>query len=264
MISLTSAEINAWIVAFFFPLARILSFLVAAPPFNNAALKGKIRLLLGLAIAVAITPTLPKIPVLEPASGIGLLILAQQMLIGFGMGFTMRLVFSAIDMGGNMISMQMGLGFATAYDPQNTAQTPVISEFIGMLALLIFIGIDGHLMLIATLTHSFSTLPISITPPGNGTWLNLANAGVIVFSSGLLLALPIIVALMITNIALGILGRVAPQLNLMAVGFPLTLALGFIALGLGLSYLSAPLQRLFEFGLRSILGYFIAPIPISG
>jgi len=259
MISLTSVEINAWIVAFFFPLARILSFLVAVPPFNNAALKGRTRLLLGLAIAIAITPALPKIPETDPASGIGLLILAQQMLIGFGMGFTIRLVFSAIDMAGNMISMQMGLGFATAYDPQNTAQTPVISEFIGMLALLIFIGINGHLMLIATLTHSFTTIPISVTPPGNGTWLNLAHAGVIIFSSGLLLALPIIVALMIANIALGILGRVAPQLNLMAVGFPLTLSLGLIAMATSLSYLSAPLQQLFEFGLQSILGYFIAP-----
>jgi flagellar biosynthetic protein FliR len=261
MISLTSTEINAWVVAFFFPLARILSFLVAAPPFNNAALNKRVRLFLGLAIAIAITPALPKIPSLDPASGIGLLILAQQMLIGFGMGFTMRLVFSAIDMGGNMISMQMGLGFATAYDPQNTAQTPVISEFIGMLALLIFMGIDGHLMLIATLTHSFSTLPISLTPPGNGTWLNLANAGVIVFSSGLLLALPVIVVLLITNLSLGILGRVAPQLNLMAVGFPLTLTIGLMALALSLSYLSAPLQRLFEFGLQSMLGYFIVPAP---
>jgi flagellar biosynthetic protein FliR len=259
MITLTSAEINSWVVAFFFPLARILAFVVAAPPFNNTALTGQIRLLLGLAIALAITPALPKMPAVDPASGIGLMILAQQMLIGFAMGFSMRLVFSAVDMAGNIISMQMGLGFATAYDPQNTAQTPVISEFIGVLALLIFMGINGHLMLIATLTYSFTALPVGVLALGNGTWLNLANAGVVVFSSGLLLALPIIVALLITNIALGILGRVAPQLNLMAVGFPLTLALGLTALILSLSYLSAPLQQLFEFGLRSVLGYFVPP-----
>lgn len=259
MISLTSAEINAWIVAFFFPLTRILAFLATAPPFNNAALTGRIRLLLGLAIAIAITPALPEMPAVEPASGAGLLLLAQQALIGSGMGFSMRLVFSAIDMAGNMVSMQMGLGFATAYDPQNTSQTPVISEFLGMLALLVFMGINGHLMLLATLAHSFTALPVGATAPGNGSWLNIANAGAVVFSSGLLLALPVIVALLITNIALGILGRVAPQLNLMAVGFPLTLTLGLIALALSLAYLSAPLQQLFEFGLRSVLGYFTAP-----
>ncbi len=259
MISLTSAELNAWMVAFFFPLARILAFLTAAPPFNNAALSRRVRLFLGLAITLAITPALPKMPTLDPASGRGLLILAEQMLIGLGMGFSMRLIFSGIDLAGNMISMQMGLGFATSYDPQNTAQTPVISEFIGILALLIFMGINGHLLLIATLTHSFTAMPIGAAAPGNATWLNLANAGVIIFSAGLLLALPIIVALLITNLALGVLGRVAPQLNLMAVGFPITLTLGLIALALGLSYLSAPLQQLFEFGLQAMLGYFAAP-----
>jgi len=259
MISFSSTELNAWIVAFFFPLARILALLVTAPPFNNAALRVRVRLVLGLAIAIAITPALPAMPAVEPASGIGLWILAQQLLIGFAIGFAMRLVFSAIDMASNMISMQMGLGFLTAYSPQSAAQTPVISEFIGLLALLIFMAINGHLMVIATLTHSFTVIPIGVAPPGAGTWLNLANAGAIIFSSGLLLALPVIVALLITNVALGVLSRAAPQLNLFAVGFPLTLALGFAALLLSLSYLSEPFQQLFEHGLQSMLGHFVAP-----
>ncbi|MBP6421453.1 MAG: flagellar biosynthetic protein FliR, partial [Propionivibrio sp.] len=216
MISLTTAELNAWIVAFFFPLARVLALLVAAPPFNNPALTTRVRLLLGVAITVAMTPTLPQIPVAEPASGIGLLILAQQIVIGFAMGFSVRLVFSAVDMAGMMISNQMGLGFATAYDPQSASQTPVISEFLGVLALLIFMAINGHLMVIATLGKSFSALPIGAGAAASSTWLNIANAGGIIFSSGVLLALPLVVAMLITNIALGILVRVAPQLNLLA------------------------------------------------
>jgi flagellar biosynthetic protein FliR len=258
MISLTTAEINSWIVAFFFPLTRILALLAAAPPFNNAALPLRVRLMLGLAIAIAITPALPAVPPLEPASGIGLWILALQLLIGLAMGFSVRLIFSAIDMAGNMIATQMGLGFATLYDPQNTGQTPVVSEFMGLLALLIFMAINGHLMLIATLTHSFTVIPISATAPGSSTWLNLANSGVVIFSSGLLLALPILVALLITNVALGVLSRAAPQLNLFAVGFPLTLALGFAMLIISLSYLGAPLQQLFELGLQSMLGNFVS------
>ena len=257
MISLTSSELNAWIVAFFFPLARILALLVSAPPFNNEGLSGQIRLMLGLTIALAITPALPPVPPMDPASGTGLLILAQQMLIGLSMGFSLRLVFSAIDMAGNMIGTQMGLGFATAYDPQSASQTAVISEFIGMLALLVFMAINGHLMVITTLVESFSSLPIGIGTLASGSWLNIANAGGIVFSSGVLLSLPIVVALLITNIALGVLGRVAPQLNLMAIGFPITIVLGFIALMVSMSYLSAPLQRLFEFGLQSMMGYFV-------
>lgn len=258
MISFTATEINAWIVAFFFPLARILALLVVAPPFGNTALSVTLRLILGLSIAIAITPALPSMPDVELASGIGLWILAQQMLIGFSMGFVMRLVFSAIDMAGNLISMQMGLGFATAYSPASASQTAVISEIIGLVALLLFMSINGHLMVLATLVHSFTVIPVSVIAPGSGTWLNLANFGGVVFSSGLLLALPIVVALLITNIALGVLSRAAPQLNLFAIGFGLTLAMGFGLLAVGLPYFSVPLQHLFEFGLQAMLGSFVA------
>lgn len=257
MISLTTAELNAWIVAFFFPLARVLALLVAAPPFNNPAVTVRVKLLLGLAITIAIAPTLQQIPVAEPASGMGLLILAQQIVIGFAMGFSMRLVFSAVDMAGMMISNQMGLGFATAYDPASASQTPVISEFLGVLALLIFMAINGHLMVIATLGKSFAVLPIGAGAAASSTWLNIASAGGIIFSSGVLLALPLVVAMLITNIALGILVRVAPQLNLLAIGFPVTILLGFSSLLLSLSYLSMPIQQMFEFGLQSMLGFFV-------
>ena len=258
MISITSAEINAWIVAFFFPLARILALLAAAPPFNNVGLSTQARLVLGLAIALAITPALPPMAAIDPASGNGLLILAQQVLIGLTMGFAMRLVFSAIDLAGTMISNQMGLGFATAYDPQSAAQTAVVSEFLGMLSLLIFLAINGHLMVIATLGRSFSVLPIGAGAGASASWLNIAHAGGLIFSSGVLLALPVVVALLIANIALGVLGRVAPQLNLMAIGFPITIVLGFSALIVSLSHLASPLQQLFEFGLQSMLGHFVA------
>ena len=257
MISLTTAEINAWIVAFFFPLARILALVTTAPPFNNQGLNTQARLILGLTIAFAIAPALPPTAAIDPASGPGLLLFALQILIGLTMGFAMRLVFSAIDLAGTMISNQMELGFATAYDPQSAAQTAVISEFLGMLALLIFLAINGHLMVIATLGESFALLPISADIVADASWLNIANAGGVIFSSGVLLSLPVVVALLIANIALGVLGRVAPQLNLMAIGFPITIVLGFSALIVSLSYLASPLQQLFEFGLQSMLGYFV-------
>ncbi len=256
MISLTSTEINAWVVAFFFPLARILAVLATAPPFNNPALTRRVRLLLGLAITIGIGPVLPSIAPTDPASGASLLLLAQQVLIGFAMGFAMRLVFSAVDMAGNLISLQMGLGFASSYDPQTAGQTAVISEFMGLLALLVFMAINGHLMVIATLTHSFTAIPVSPAALHADTWWKLASLGGVVFSSGLLLALPIVVALVITNLALAVLSRAAPQLNLIAIGFPLTIALGFAGLMFGLPYLGAPLQQLFEYGLQSMLGPF--------
>ncbi|MDR0576403.1 MAG: flagellar biosynthetic protein FliR [Candidatus Accumulibacter sp.] len=255
MIVFTTAELDALIAAFFYPLARILALLVAAPPYNNASLPMRMRLALGLTVAVAIAPTL-EAPAVAPASGAGLLILAEQMLIGYAMGFSMRLIFGAIDLAGNTFSTQMGLGFATSYDPAGSSQTAVVSEVLGILALLMFIGIDGHLMILSTLAQSFRALPVGALP-ASASWANLANTGAIVFSSGLLLALPIVVALLITNTALGVLGRVSPQLNIIVVGFPVTIALGFSALYVCLPYLIEPLMRLFETGLRAMLENFV-------
>ncbi len=257
MITFTSAELNAFIAAFIFPLARVLALVVATPPFYIEGLATRSLMLLGVAITVAIMPALPATAAIDPASGVGLLVLAEQMAIGYAMGLSMRLVFTAIDMAGNMISHQMGLGFATAYDPQSASQTPVVSEFAGMIALLLFLAVNGHLMALAALMQSFTVLPIGHAAFATASWLNLANAGFIIFSFGTLLALPVVVALLITNIALGILGRVSPQLNLIAIGFPVTILLGFAALYVSMSQLAAPLQQMFEHGLASMLGNFV-------
>ena len=257
MITIASADLNAMIAAFIFPLARILALLSAAPPYNSGSLPRRARLILGLAITLAIAPGLDNLPAIAPASGIGLLVMAEQMLIGYAMGFSLRLIFSAIDLAGTMISTQMGLGFATAYDPQTTSQTPVVAELIGMLAILVFLAIDGHLMVLATLVRSFTELPVGTWTISEASWLNIANAGGVIFASGVMLALPAVVALLVTNVALGVLGRVAPQLNLIVIGFPITIFLGFIALYVGMSHLVAPLRQLFEHGLQSMLGFFV-------
>lgn len=255
MISIGSAQIDAWIVAFVFPLARILGFIATAPLWGTAGIPRRTRLILAISIAVAVTPTLPPMPSVQPGSLAGLWILAQQMLIGIGMGFAAKIVFTAFDMAGEFIGFQMGLGFATFYDPMSSSQTPVITEFINLIALLLFLSMNGHLLYLATLAQSFSAIPVSATPLGASSWLNLAELGSKIFSAGLLLSLPIIVALMITNVALAVLTRAAPQLNLFALGFPLTLMGGFVALAISLNYLASPLQGIFEFGLSAMLGF---------
>ncbi|MDR3220417.1 MAG: flagellar biosynthetic protein FliR [Candidatus Accumulibacter sp.] len=259
MITFTSAELNALIATFFYPLTRILALLSAAPPYNNASVPVRVRLTLGLAITMALAPAIGNtetLPAISLTSGASLLILAEQMLIGFAMGISIRLVFAALDLAGNTFSTQMGLGFALSYDPTSSSQTAVVSELIGILALLMFLGIDGHLLILSTLAQSFHVLPIGVLP-GSASWANLANAGAIVFSSGLLLALPIVVSLLITNTALGVLARVSPQLNVIVVGFPITITLGFSALYVCLPYLVGPLMQLFENGLHAMLGNFV-------
>lgn len=257
MISIGAAQIDVWIAAFIYPLARILAFIAAAPLWSSVGIPRRTRLILGIAIAVALTPGLPQMPEVQPASLSGLWILLQQMLIGIGMGFAARIVFTAYELAGEFIGFQMGLGFATFYDPLSSSQTPVISEFFSLLALLLFLSMNGHLLYVATLAQSFSAIPVSATPLAAASWLNLAELGSKIFSAGLLLSLPVVVALMITNVALAVLSRAAPQLNIFALGFPITLIGGFVALGVSLNYLATPLQELFEFALSAMLGYAV-------
>jgi flagellar biosynthesis protein FliR len=257
MISIGSAQIDVWIAAFIFPLARILAFIASAPLWSTGGIPRQTRLIMGIAITAAIAPTLTAMPIVQPASLTGLWIMLQQMLIGIGMGFAARIVFAAFDMAGEFIGFQMGLGFATFFDPMSSSQTPVIAEFIGLIALLLFLSMNGHLLYVATLAQSFSAIPVSATPLGAASWLNLAELGSKIFSAGLLLALPVIVALMITNVALAVLTRAAPQLNIFALGFPITLLGGFFAIAISMNYLASPLQAVFEFALSAMLGFAV-------
>lgn len=255
MLTLSTAQIDAWIAFYAFPLARILGLIATAPLWSTAGIPRRTRLILGLGITVAIAPVLPPMPDVAPASLAGLWILGQQVLIGIAMGFAARIVFAAIDMAGTYIGFQMGLGFATFYDPMEGAQTAVLAEFIGLIALLLFMAFDGHLLYISTLAQSFHAIPVGPEALSPNSWRNLAELGGKIFSAGLLLSLPVLLALMIANVALGVLTKAAPQLNLFALGFPVTLMGGFMAVGVSLNYLTGPLQDLYDFAIRAMLGF---------
>ena len=246
MITITSAQLNAWITAFAFPLSRVLGVMATAPLFNNASLSPMLRLIGGLAITIAIAPVIPAVPAIPAGSWLGLAVLAQQMLIGVLIGFVLRIAFAAVDLAGDLAGLQMGLSFAVFYDPQNTAQTPVVAEFFNLLAVLIYIAANGHLMSLAALAESFTLLPISAAPFAAKGLMDIVHWGAVVFATGLLLALPLVAALLIANLALGVLSRIAPQLNLFAVGFPVTIVSGFVVLALTLPLFGTALARLFD------------------
>lgn len=252
MISFTSAQLDGWLVAFFFPLARIMGMLASAPVFNSAATPARIRLMIGLVITIAIAPVLPPMPAIAPGSWIGIAILAQQVLIGVLLGFTLRIAFAAIDVAGELIGMQMSLSFAVFYDPQNAGQTPVLAEFLGLITTLIFLALNGHLLTLSVLAESFRLLPVSATPLAAGGFASFLAWSSTLFSTGLLLALPLITALLITNLAMGVLARVAPQLNIFAVGFPVTLMAGFVVLMFSIPYFGSAMEGLFDRAFRTM------------
>lgn len=251
MINLSAAQLDLWMAGFLFPLARILGLIATAPILNNRAIPARVRMGFGAAMTLALIPALPPSG-LVVGSWPGLLALLQQMLIGIALGFSMRVVFTAIDLAGELIGLQMGLGFAMFYDPDNAAQSPVISEFLGLLAMLVFLSINGHLMLLAVIGNSFEWWPVGADLfPANG-WMAIARWGGTIFSAGVMLALPVIAALLVVNIALAILTRAAPTLNLFAIGFPVTLIAGFVMLLLSMPFFAPALQQLFDYGLRTV------------
>jgi flagellar biosynthesis protein FliR len=246
MITVTSAQLDAWLAMLMFPLARVLGLFAIAPIFGGTGVPRQIRLLIGLAVTVALIPGLPAVPPISPGSWTGIFIVAQQMLIGTLFGLTLRIIFSAVDVAGEMIGLQMGLSFAVFYDPQNAGQSAVLSEFLGLLTTLIFLAMNGHLLALSVLAESFHLLPIGTTPIAAPGLAAAVSWAAVLFSAGVLLALPVVAALLIANIAMGVLSRVAPQLNLFAVGFPVTIVSGFVVLTISLPYFGAAMERLFD------------------
>lgn len=244
MITVTAEFLQGWIATLMWPLARILAFIAVAPLFNHRALPRNIKLALGLVLTVAVMPALPEISPVSVFSMSGLLVFVQQILIGAAMGFSLRIIFTAVELAGHAAGMTMGLGFAMFYDPQTQGQSTAIGQFLVVIAMLIFLAIDGHLVVISTLLASFSSFPITAEPYWGLNAYKIALWGGQIFSAGLLISLPIVTALLMANLALGILTRTAPQLNLFGIGFPITITLGFLILMLALPYMMQPVQKL--------------------
>ena len=261
MISFTSAELNTLVASFLWPLTRILGLIAAAPLFGNLAVPFTIKIALGVMLALIIAPVVPVLPALDPMSLTGLLILSQQFIIGLAMGFAMRIAFAAVEMAGEIAGLTRGFGFATFFDPQTRGRSSAISQFLALLTIMVFLAANVHLALLATLAESFSTLPISAAPINDRSFHQLALWGGKIFSTGVQLSLPIVAALLITNLALGILTRAAPQLNLFGIGFPITLGAGFLMIALIVPYLATPLQNLFEEGIQMIRKIELSAIP---
>ncbi|MCA1978190.1 MAG: flagellar biosynthetic protein FliR [Thiobacillus sp.] len=236
MLSFTDAQLNAWLTAFVWPLVRILGLVMVAPVFGHRSVPAQVKIGLGVFLALIVSPTLPAMPDVGLGSWQGLLILVQQLLIGIAIGFTMRVAFAAVEAAGEIVGLQMGLGFASFYDPQSAGQTLVLARFFNLLAMLIFLATNAHLLLLGVLVESFQSLPVSAAPLAAAGFRNVAGYGSAIFAVGLQIALPVIAILLMTNLALGILTRSAPQLNVFAIGFPITLGVGLIVLDLSMPF----------------------------
>ena len=230
MVQFSEAQLMAWLAASLYPFFRIAALIGTAPIIGDATVPRRVRIGLALFVTVVVAPGVSSVPDVALLSGEGFLLIVRQMLIGAAMGFSMRLAFAAIEYAGDLIGLQMGLGFALLIDPETRDQTPMIGSLLRYFASLAFLAANGPLMMIAGVADSFQSLPIAGSAGLFGDWKMLTLQGGVIFGLALHMALPVIAALLVTNVALGVMTRAAPQLNLFSIGFPITISVGLIVL----------------------------------
>jgi len=227
MLTLTSSEIMSWTSSFLWPLFRISALVGVAPVFGARTIPMRIKMIFSLLLTMVVVPLLPAPPAVDPFSGEAVLITFNQILIGTAMGLALQLVFSMFVMGGQIIAYQMGLGFASMVDPNSGESGPVIGQFYVIVLTLMFLALDGHLVVIDILVDSFRTMPIGVDGLTRDGFWTLAAWGGQMYAGAVQIALPAIAALLLINLTFGVVTRSAPQFNIFSVGFPVTMIAGF-------------------------------------
>lgn len=228
-------QIEQMVNQFLWPLFRVASFFMAMPIIGTQMLPARLRLGLALAVTLLILPVLPPMPAFDGLSLQSWIVIAQQILIGSLLGFAANILLQSFVMGGQIMAMQMGLGFASMTDPANGVNTVILSQIYLMLVMMLFLGMNGHLVLIEIMVESFAIIPVGLEGVSKMTLWELAHWGSWLFMAALLMALPAVTALLVINFAFGIMTKAAPQLNIFAIGFPFTMLMGVFIVWVSLS-----------------------------
>lgn len=248
MLTITTHEVIQLVQMWLWPFFRVAGLLMTVPVIGTRSVPVRIRMVIAVIITAIIFPVLPAFPSVDPLSAEGFLISIQQVMIGISMGLCLRVVFVALELAGQAIGQLMGLMLASMVDPANGNQVPIIGQFYLLLATLLFLTIDGHLIMIKVLADSFNSLPVgSRGMSTNSAWEILIWTGSIL-KTAVIIALPAIVSLLIVNLSFGVMTRSAPQLNIFAVGFPIMIILGVLIIFFNLSSFVPHMVQLFDDG----------------
>jgi flagellar biosynthetic protein FliR len=258
-VTLAAADVSHWVGNLWWPALRIGGFVAAAPIASESTIPARVKIVMTAALAALLAPLATVPGDLSIFSGVGVLTAVQEILVGVAIGMVMELAFEALTFAGQTISMTMGLGFATLVDPQRGASVPVVGQMFMIMGTLTYLSIDGHLVLLGALANSFHTLPIGGPGSDRDFLLAVALWGARIFETGLLVALPVVIALVIVNMALGVVTRAAPQLNLFGIGFTITLMCGFFVLIVGLDGVMSGISSLIDSALQAAVELVQAP-----
>lgn len=237
---------------YIWPLTRLSGFALTLPIISSAVTPTKVRLILIVFLTVIVGSLHPEWPSLLSFQAVGVLGLCQEFFIGLLMGFIIQLVFQAFVLGGQVIAMQTGLGFATLVDPTTKSSVPLLSQLYLMLITLVFLLLNGHLLMLEYLIKSFDIQPLGATKIGLATVWQLIIFSGWMFKGAIMLALPAIVSLLVVSLSFGIMMKAAPQINIFSIGFPITLVLGIIIVYISLSSFLPHAHNLINKGLTTV------------
>lgn len=210
-------------------LIRVSGVVLLAPILGAVFVPVRLRILIAAVLAVAMLPIIPAMPAYSPFSLEGFAGIASELAIGLSIGFILKLVVEAAVFAGQVVSMGMGLSFATVVDP-TAGSVPLLGRLYIIVATLLLLSADAHLALIAMLAESYTLLPLGEAGIAPADARDLVGFASVMFTGAMQLALPAVVAMLMVNVAFGVISRAAPTLNLFAVGFPITLMLGFVVM----------------------------------
>jgi len=229
VLSFNDTQMTHWVATLLLPLFRVGALLLSMPMIGGHLVPVRIRLYLSLVLTAVLLPTLAEPSTVSGFNLATLLLVAQEVLNGLLLGFALQLFFQIFLLAGQLLASQMGLAFASTVDPASGASNVVLGQFLHILAMLLFLSMDGHLLMMELLAQSFHS-----TPPGSG-FLTTRHPSLLaqfspMLSGALWLVLPQVIALLVVNLAFGFMSRAAPQLNIFSIGFALSLLLGLLLL----------------------------------
>ena len=241
--TISEDQILQWLSAYLLPFFRVAAFVTILPVFSMRSVPKRARLFFALSLAVAVAPSAHVQVNVDPLSFEMVLLIIQQILVGLAMGFALQIIFAAVVNGGQLVGMQMGLGFAQMNDPATGVSVPVVSQFYNLIAILIFLAIDGHLIVIGQLAQSFHVFPVGQTIDPK-SFYDLALYGLWIFKGAVIMALPVVISLLMVTMIMGIVTRATPQMNIFAVGFSISIVGGFVIIMLTLQSAGEQMQVL--------------------
>lgn len=244
------------LMTYFLVMIRISGMLSTAPIFGSSFVKPMVRISLAIAITMILFRFIPPITLASVEGPLLIVLILKELLIGIMFGVILRLMFVAVQIGGEFIGFQMGFSMVNVMDPTSGTSLSLMDQFLNITVTLIFIAVDGHHLVIKSIAQSFSTIPLGVFTFKTEAPYYIVTLLTECFLIGLKIVAPVFVIMMIKQLIMGFIGRLVPQMNLLVSGFPIQIAVGTLVFTMSLSYIYTIFEKIMNIYFKHLLVVF--------